>query len=283
MNFGIDIGASHIGLGLVNKQNKLIKKKYIPYKRPLKIFNKIFTKYFTNKYVENLIKEIDLFIDKEKISYIGLGCPGGVDINNQIFYGSKALVVGIINFKEVLSKYKCPIYIDNDCNCAAVCEAYTNNYDNFLMITIGTGAGFALVKKENNKIYLSKDEKIWKILDINKIPNTKHDKYIMSFKKLSNLYNQKVKRKKPRDAIFNDINNNQELIDNYIDSFVKGINLINEKIPIKNICLGGSFSLYHHYYLNNLQKKLDNYNIFIAKNNNDSGIIGATHLPIDRY
>ena len=151
------------------------------------------------------------------------------------------------------------------------------------MITIGTGVGFALVKKENNKIYLSKDEKIWKILDINKIPNTKHDKYIMSFKKLSNLYNQKVKRKEPRDAIFNDINNNQELIDNYIDSFVKGINLINEKIPIKNICLGGSFSLYHQYYLNNLQKKLDNYNIFIAKNNNDSGIIGATHLPIDRY
>ena len=53
MKLGIDIGASHIGLGLLNDNNELIQKKYIPYKRPLKIFNKIFTKYFTNKYIEN--------------------------------------------------------------------------------------------------------------------------------------------------------------------------------------------------------------------------------------
>ena len=76
MKLGIDIGASHIGLGLLNDNNELIQKKYIPYKRPLKIFNKIFTRYFTNKYIENLIKEIDLFINKETlfdISWFGDG------------------------------------------------------------------------------------------------------------------------------------------------------------------------------------------------------------------
>ena len=40
---GIDIGASHIGLGLYDStKKKLTKKKYIPYKRPSKIFNKLF-------------------------------------------------------------------------------------------------------------------------------------------------------------------------------------------------------------------------------------------------
>lgn len=283
MKLGIDIGASHIGIGLLNDNNELIQKKYIPYKRPLKIFNKIFTKYFTNKYIENLIKEIDIFIDKEKISYIGIGCPGGVDIDNQIFYGSEALVVGKINFKDVFKKYNCEIHIDNDCNYAAICEAKNWQYQDFLMITIGTGVGFSLIKKEKDTIYLAKDEEIWKILKINKIPNTKHEKYISSFKRLSKTYNKKIGKKLKREAIFEDINNNKDIIDNYIDNFVKGIKLINKEIPINNICIGGSFSMYHKYYLKKLKKELKEYNIFIAKNNNDSGIIGAALLPIQRY
>ena len=55
------------------------------------------------------------------------------------------------------------------------------------------------------------------------------------------------------------------------------------EIKIKNICIGGSFSNYHEHYLKKLKIKLKKYDIFIAKNNNDSGIIGATMLPIDRY
>lgn len=279
---GIDIGASHIGLGLF-KDTKLINKKYIPYKRPFKIFNKIFINHFTKKYINFLTKNIDKFIENKKLDYIGIGCPGGVDINNAIFYGSEALVVGKINFKDKFKKYNCEIFIDNDCNCAALGEAINNKYDEFLMITIGTGVGFSLIKKFNNKILLSKDERIWEILKINKIPNTKHAKYISSFKKLSKLYNKRKRKKLERNAIFNDIDNNKDLIDTYINNFVKGINLINKKIKIKNICIGGSFSLYHKYYLDNMQNKLKKFNIFIAQDNNDSGIIGAIHLPIDRY
>jgi len=282
MKLGIDIGASHIGLGLV-KNNQIIQKKYIPYKWPPKLFNKIFNNYFTNKYINNLIKEIDCFIEDKHLTYIGICCPGGVDTNNQIFYGSKALGVGKINFKEVLKKYQCEIYIDNDCNCAVVGEALTNKYNDFLMITIGTGVGFSLIKKDKKNIYLSKDEEIWKILKINKIPNTKHAKYISSFKRLSKSYNQKKGKKLEREIIFKDLENNQELLNNYITNFVTGINLINKEIPIKNICIGGSFSIYHKHYLSKLQNKLKNYNVFIAKNNNDSGILGATNLPINKY
>lgn len=281
---GIDIGASHIGLGLYDQKKKeLITKKYVTYKRPLKIFNKIFNKYFTKKYINYLINDIDQFIKGYSINYIGIGCPGGVDIHNSIFYGSTALVVGKIDFKEALKKYHCPVYVDNDCNCAALGEAINNDYKDFLMITIGTGVGFSLIKKEKKKMFISKDERIWQILKLNKVPNTKHTKYISSFKKLSKSYNEKNKKNLPRNAIFQDIDNNKDLIEEYIENFIIGINLINEKIPIKNICIGGSFALYYEYYLTDLQQDLPNFNIFIAKYDNDSGIIGATQLPIDRY
>lgn len=281
---GIDIGASHIGLGIYDsKKNKLIKKKYLPYKRPSKIFNKVLTKITTKKYVKSLIRNIDKFIRDYKIEYIGIGCPGGVDTKESIFYGSKILVVGKIDFKEELKKYNCPVYIDNDCNCAAVGEALQNDYDKFLMVTIGTGVGFSLIKKKKGKILLAKDEIIWQILELNKIPNTKHGKYISSFKSLSERYNKIINKKLPREAIFDDIKNNKNLLNKYIDDFSMGINLINKKIRLKNICIGGGFSSYKKYYLKDLQRNLEKYNIFIARKNNDSGIIGATQLPIKKY
>ena len=57
LKLGIDIGASHIGLGLYDKsKKKLIKKKYIPYKPYSKIYNKVFTKFITKKYTDLLIR-----------------------------------------------------------------------------------------------------------------------------------------------------------------------------------------------------------------------------------
>lgn len=281
---GIDIGASHIGLGIYDdNKKKLIKKKYIPYKHPNKIFNYVFNRAITKKYVKSLIRKIDTFIGDYKIEYIGVGCPGGVDIERSIFFGSKGLVVGKIDFQKSFKKYNCPVYVDNDCNCAAVGEASVNDFDKFLMITIGTGVGFSLIRKTRKRILLAKDEVIWQILKINKVPNTKNDKYIKSFKKLSNEYNKRQGVRLPREAIFSDVRNNKDLIGKYIDDFVMGIDLIDKKIKIKNICIGGSLSLYKRYYLRELQRKLEKHEVFIAKNFNDAGIIGAVSLPIKRY
>lgn len=281
---GIDIGASHIGLGVYDdNKKKLVKKKYIPYKPANKIFNYLFNRILTKKYVNYLIKKMDSFIGNYKIEYIGVGCPGGVDTEKSIFLGSKELVVGKINFKKSFAKYNCPVYVDNDCNCAAVAEALINDCNKFLMITIGTGVGFSLIKKTRKRILLAKDEVIWRILKINKVSNTKHDKYIKSFKQLSSEYNIRQGEKLPREAMFNDVRNNKDLIEKYITDFVTGINLINKEVKIKNICIGGGFSLYKRYYLRELQKRLAKHEIFIAKNFNDAGIIGAVNLPIKRY
>lgn len=277
---GIDIGTSHIGLGIFDtKKKKLIKKKYIPTKRYNKCIRTFFKQFITKKYIKFLITKIDSFITDYKIEYIGIGCPGGVDTEKSIFYGTKYLGVGKINFNKELNKYNCPIYIDNDCNCAAVGEAINSEYRNFLMITIGTGVGFSLIKKDKNKVRLAKDDEILKILKLNKIPNTKKSKYIESFKNLAKSYNERL----PRDAIFNDIKNTRIIVEKYINNFVTGINIINKEIKIKNICIGGSFSLHKRYYLRKMQERLPKHQIFVAKNYNDSGIIGAINLPIKRY
>lgn len=148
------------------------------------------------------------------------------------------------------------------------------------MITIGTGVGFSLIRKEQGKPILAPDPVIWQILKINKIPNTKHGKYISSFKKISKIYNQRQGKKLPREAIFQDLENNQDIIKEYIQSFKTGIEKINQEIPLKNICLGGSFALYQKYYLKELQEQLPEYHIFVSKYYNDAGIIGATQLPV---
>lgn len=281
---GIDIGINHIGLGIYDdKKKQLIKKKYISYKRSSKIIKKALKNINTKKYLDFLIKKIDNFLGTIKVDYIGIACPGKVNNEKGLFFGSKELHVTKINFKKVLKKYSCPIYVENDCNCVALGEAINNNYDKFLMITIGTEVGFSLIRKTRKKIFLAKDENIEKIIELNQIPNTKNKKYIESFKRLSEIYNKRKNEILPREAIFDDIRHNKDIIENYISNFTTGINLINKKVKIKNICIGGSFSLYKRYYLQKIKNNLPKHEIFIAKNYNDAGIIGAVNLPIKRY
>lgn len=281
---GIDIGSSHIGLGLYDStKKKLIKKKYIPYKPYSKVFNKVFTQLVTKKYLAFLIKKIDNFLEEKQVEYIGIGCPGIVDTEKGIFYGAEELVVGKINFKKVFEKYNCPIFVENDCNCVAYGEALSNTYDKFLMITIGTGVGISLIRKTRKKILLAKDETINKITELNKISPTKKETYIKSFKELSDIYNKRQNQQLPREAIFEDVRHNKDIIEKYISDFVTAINIINKEVKIKNICIGGNLSLHKRYYLREMQKRLPKHELFVAKNYTDSGIIGAIHLPIKRF
>lgn len=280
---GIDIGASHIGLGLYDKsKKKLIKKKYIPYKPYSKIFNKILTNYMTKKYIKLLISKIDSFLGENKVEYIGIGCPGKVDTEKAIFYGAKDLVVGKIDFKKALSKYNCPVYVENDSNCAAIGEAINNDIDKFFMITIGTGLGFSLIRKTRKKILLANQETINKMYELNRKENSK-ERYIRSFKELSDTYNRRQGKILPREAIFDDLRHNKDILNKYLSDFVEGINRINKEIKIKKICIGGGFSLHKRHFFRTLHEDLPKHEIFIAKNFSDAGILGAVNLPIKRF
>ena len=94
------------------------------------------------------------------------------------------------------------------------------------MITICTELGFSLVRKTRNKISLANDEKLKTVIELNKIPNTKNKRYIESFKYLSELYNKRQNETLPREAIFEDLRHNKDIIEKYLTNFSKGIYLI---------------------------------------------------------
>ena len=165
---GIDLGASHIGIGITDEKGLLINKKYILFR------NKIEKNYLIDIIQKNIYELLDnKKINLSNIESIGLGLPGGVKKHEGIFYGSKYYMLNIeeFNIKEVLNSiFKKKIYIENDCNCAMLCEAQKGalkNCSDGLMFTLGTGVGISIMKKINSKITLGDEIQIKKIIDIN--------------------------------------------------------------------------------------------------------------------
>ena len=113
MRIGIDVGGSHIGLGLVNKDGKLVLKDEKDYDKRQEDMSNIV--------LETIIELINKNIDnnnvkKEEIESIGIAFPGTVSETTVI----KAENLGIDNF-EVVEKIKkhfdVPIHLENDANC----------------------------------------------------------------------------------------------------------------------------------------------------------------------
>lgn len=280
-SIGVEIGASHISCGLYNSEyDKLECKIYLLNKMDKNIDIDISTKHFIHiviDLIDRLIKENNINIDK--ITSIGIGCPGGFDRHNGIFLGSSSLNVKEINWRKELRKYNTSIFVENDCTCAGICESYINNMDNFLMFTLGSGLGMAYM---NN--YKCIDQIIWGISDLNKKIGNKHDRYIRSFESLSKKYNECKQSKYGRGEIFKCLEEGdieaKIILEDYVKNFIEGIARINENYHIKDFSIGGGMSEYSKYFIDELREKLPNLNIHIARYKNDSGIIGAALLEI---
>ncbi len=278
-SIGIDIGASHIACGLFNSEyDKLEGKIYLPNKMDKNIDINASTNSFVKTIIcliDRLIKENNIYMDK--ITSIGLGCPGGIDKDNGIFLGSSNLNVKQINWKKELKSYNTEVFVENDCTCAGICESYINNINDFLMFTSGSGLGIAYMHN-----YKCLDEIVWDIIELNKKIGNRHDKYIRSFENLSNKYNEYKRSKYEREEIFKYIENGdvgaRRILKDYIENFVEGILRISKKHNIKDFSIGGGMSEYSKYFIDEIRESLPNLNIRIAKYKNDSGIIGAALL-----
>jgi glucokinase len=134
---GVDIGGTNIRAGLVKNG---------------KIFSKIKLRTDAKKgkkaLVENIIKAIKSF-DLNDISAVGLGVPGLVDIEKGVVRHSPNLPLKNINIvRDIKSKIKKKIYIENDANCFAIAEAlYGAGKGKGIVIglTLGTGFGSGVV------------------------------------------------------------------------------------------------------------------------------------------
>ena len=135
MNIGIDIGGSHIAIGLVEK-DEIIEKSEIQINEKDK--NQI-EQFIENTIVSNiniLLKENKIYISD--INKIGIATPGTVE-NSKIIKNVVNLGIDEFNICEKIKKYypNTEIIVKNDAKCAAIAEKLYGNmkeYKNGLFI-----------------------------------------------------------------------------------------------------------------------------------------------------
>ena len=139
MNIGIDIGGSHVAVGLVDKNRILIKKEHNWTKEEKEDLLTNIEK-FTKLFVKEILK------DNNSVEKIGIGFPA-----SNIIKGIVTKFGRTINLPQILEEeFNIPTFLKNDVKCSAICEkeiGSLKNYDNCLFMTIGTGIGGAYFYK----------------------------------------------------------------------------------------------------------------------------------------
>lgn len=288
MNIGIDIGGSHIAVGLVNEKNQIIiKKEHNWSKEEKKDLPKSIEEY-SKKFIKE-IKNTNM-----KIYKIGIGFPAANIVDGIVYKFGRTIDLPNLLKKE----FNIPTILRNDVKCSALCEKNIGSlkqYNNCLFITLGTGIGAAYFYKDQlvlpNKyqgfeighMIIEKDgktcncgnkgcfeqyasmkvfrEKIEKLFNIEKVTSDKVFEIIESKEKEEQVRN---------------------IIDEYIEYLSIGLtNVINIFEP-DAISIGGSFAYYTPVFIDKLKSKIqqnfknrDIPDILIAEYKNDAGIIGA--------
>lgn len=295
MKIGIDIGGSHIALGLVNEKYQIIDSIDHVWTTEEKkdVFETIINN--TNIFIEELINRNNINISN--IEKIGIGFPYR-NIKEGIIY----LENKTINLPKVISdKFNLPVYLKNDVKCSSLCEKNVGNlkkYENALFLTLGTGIGGAfyyknklmvpntyqgmeighmVIEVDGKKCRCGKNGCFEEYASMRAFRNRIREIYNIEDVNSSialDLFHRKEKENEMKDAI-----------DQYINFLSIGlINLISILEP-DAICIGGSFVHYEEMFfekLNNvLKKKLTGRKVpelLLAKYGNDAGIIGAAML-----
>ena len=99
--------------------------------------------------IAKLITELITGIDKKEIVGVGIGCPGLIDSKNGV-----VVFAGNLNLKnfplseEIEKRCGFRVKLTNDANAAALGEAKFgagSNYENSILITLGTGVGGGII------------------------------------------------------------------------------------------------------------------------------------------
>lgn len=295
MKIGIDLGGSHIAVGLIKSSGKVLSKKEVQIlKEDEKNIKDIIENYIFDSVLE--------FNKTHKIDGIGIAIPGTVSEKSVV----KSVNLGLENYnivEELGKRIDLPIKIKNDAKCAAIAEntyGSIKQYSNSLFLTLGTGIGGAaiynnellspgfvpgfefghMIIKHNGKLckcgkrgcfeqYGSMRAFKQKIIDEFELDPK------IDGEKLLNI----IKKENSNPIIIN-------IIDEYLVDLSIGIsNLINIFEP-QAIGVGGSFVYFADILLPGLKEKIINDNLLfnkredidikIATLGNDAGMIGAS-------
>ncbi len=299
MKIGIDLGGSHIGIGLVDK-DKIIAIKD-------KIFNREDRKNIENcilNEIERMIIEllVENYIKKEEIELVGIASPGTIS-NGKIVRASNLNIYDFEIVKILKNKLGMNMIIRNDAKCAGLAEkkyGAIKDYEDSVFLSIGTGIGGAVFL--NNKLLEPKRYSGFEIghMVVNRGGRACSCGKKGCFEAYSSIKALKMKVTETLD-VDNDISGQylreqllikdhpgvKEDIDVFLEYMKVGIcNLIDIFEP-QAVCFGGSFSYYEgNPVLDKLYEKLHEENstfngkplpdFVIAKYKNNAGIIGAT-------
>ena len=299
MKLGVDIGGSHIGIGVVDKEGKIVEK------AEKRITSE--EKKDVKKVIEDYIIECyRSYSKKYEITSMGIAIPGTLNEREII----KSVNLGLENYnivEKLESKIKVPIKIRNDAKCAAIAEneyGALKKYKRSVFLTLGTGIGGAVIIDN-------------KLLDTGKLSGCEIGHMVIKkdgikcncgrngcFEKYASMKNFKNKLRKELgltestrgEELLNMIRNNKpeqkkyEVIERVVSEFIEDLstgiaNLINIFEP-EAIGIGGSFVFFEDVLMPRLKEKLmepnmlfnrrEDIDIQIAILGNDAGIIGAT-------
>lgn len=151
MYIGVDLGGSFIKIGLLDNKFNILNKQST--QTPIgKIANELCN--CISKQILKILKNTNTKISE--ITAIGIACPGVTDSKNGILLYPPNLNMRNFNIVNEMKKYfNVPIYIENDSNCAAICQFHNTNktkdISNMVLLTIGTGIGGGIII--NKKLY----------------------------------------------------------------------------------------------------------------------------------
>lgn len=292
MKIGIDIGGSHIGIGLVDNNGSIILKEEEFIKDKANIREQI-----EEFIIENVVQMSLTY----NIESIGIAIPGTVT-DNKI---ARAVNLGIENYDlagELEKILKIKVKLKNDAKCAALAEykyGELAQFENGIFLCIGTGVGGAVIHNgqllepddvpgfEFSHTIIQKDGELCSCgkrgcfeayASLKKFKQKISDTFC-----LNTLSGDKIRK-------FIDENLDNEILKNMINEYIEylsiGIsNIINIFEP-DAICIGGSFAEYEKIFYAPLKQALLQGNLLfnhrhdiiikLAKLKNDAGIIGAT-------
>lgn len=291
MKIGIDVGGSHIGIGVLNDENKIIRKieKDITYEKEVE--QKVI------KYLENNIDEI---MNEYPIEVLGIVTPG--NIKNNTITNLVNLGIEKLDLNYLINKYKnIQIKIKNDSKSAALAEneyGALREYKDSVFLCLGTGIGSAvflnkrllianrntgfelghmIIKRGGIKCNCGKDGCFETYCSIKRFKENIKD--VLEIDNCNSEELLEIIKKEQTNKIVKDI------IDEYIENLIVGLSNIIDIFEPEAICLGGSFVFFKDIFYDKLVEEMDKrryvFNkdilpkIVLATLKNDAGIIGA--------
>ena len=291
MNIGIDIGGSHIAIGLIDDNKEIIFKEEHNWTEEEKLDLLKSVEEYSKQYIREILEK------NYNVAKIGVGFPSANIIDGVVTKYGKT-----INLPKILSEeFNIPTFLKNDVKCSALCEksiGSLKDYDNCLFMTLGTGIGGAYFYK-NELVVPNKYQGFeigHMIIDRNgpeckcgnkgcfeecasmRIFRGKIEKLFNIEKVTSHKLFELMEKKEKEEEV-------NKIIEEYIDYLSIGlINLINIFEP-DAISIGGSFAYYESIFMDKLKQRIkQNFknreipDILIAKYENDAGMIGASML-----